>query len=57
MADDSESNKVWSPIHVAVSNTAAILDTLATVLGVYHAGWNSADAFSRIPLATKRKLN
>lgn len=30
-------NKVVLPIHVAVPNIDTILDTLATVLGVYHA--------------------
>lgn len=40
-------------IHVAMLNTATILDTLAMVLGVYHARLNLAIFFFSISLATE----
>ena len=43
--DYRELNKVMPPIHAAVPNIAAILDVLATVLGVYHAMLDLANAF------------
>ena len=42
-----------APIHAAVPNMATILDTLATVLGVYHAALDLAVAFFSIPLAAE----
>ena len=45
-------NKVAFPIHVAVPNIAAILDTLATVLGMYRALLDLANAFF-----TSHKIN
>lgn len=48
-----EMNKIMSPIHVAVSNIAIALDTLAMVLGVDHAVLDLANAFLHISLATE----
>lgn len=45
-------NKVAFCIHVAVPNIAAILDTLATVLGMYRALLDLANAFF-----TSHKIN
>ena len=40
-----ELSKVVSPIHATVPQIATILDTLATVLGVFHAMQDLANAF------------
>lgn len=40
-------------IHAAVPNSATILDTLATILGVYHAVLDLANAFLIILLTTE----
>lgn len=39
------------PLHAAVPNVATILDTLATVLEMYHVVLDPANAFFSIPLA------
>ena len=44
-----ELSKVVSPIHKTVPQIATILDTLATVLGVFHAMQDLANAFFQSP--------
>ena len=51
IVDYQKLTNVIPPIHVAVPNTATILDTLATVLGMYRAVPDLAKAFFSIPLA------
>ena len=55
--DYQELNKVVPSIHVAVPDIVTILDTLAMVLGMYHAVLNLANAFFIYPWTLRHKIN
>lgn len=52
-ADYQELNKVMPSIRAAVVNIATILDMLATVLELYYAVQDLANALFSIPVATE----
>lgn len=51
--DYGELNKVAPSIHAEVPNIVTILDTLITVLEVYHALLDLASTFFSMPLAVE----
>lgn len=60
MADDNGLPQIEASsaaIHVAMLNTATILDTLAMILGVYHARLNLAIFFSVYLWPLSHKIN